>query len=94
MAKAYEEAKAGGKHAGFLSRHEELPDHLVEKAMRSFRRQISMHKDWIAQPERKLGPGAPPDKVRNLVEIKWPNDIKRLQAQLDILRGILQERKK
>ncbi len=31
VSNAYEAAKAGGKHAGYLNQYQSLPDHLVEK---------------------------------------------------------------
>ncbi len=35
MGAAYEAAKAGGKHEGMLRIYRELPDNLIEKAIRS-----------------------------------------------------------
>jgi len=37
VSNAYEVAKAGGKHAGYLKQYAALPDHLVEKADGVFR---------------------------------------------------------
>lgn len=94
MGAAYEAAKAGGKHNGFLVRHRELPDHLLENAARSFLRRIAEHERWIARPDEKLGAGADAAALRNLVHKKWPKDLDRLRAQLDIVQGILRERKR
>ncbi|MBW7899838.1 MAG: hypothetical protein H3C26_00025 [Rhodocyclaceae bacterium] len=89
----YAIAHAGGAHHGFLLRQRELPDHLIEKGMRSLQGQIDRHERWIAHPEEKVGKDWPPERVADLVEKKWPKDIARQQAQLEILGGIMKERK-
>ena len=94
MSDAYKIAKEGGRHQGFLKAHAKLPDHLLEKAARSFRRRIAEHRAWIERPETKVGQSERPEKVEDLKERKWPSDIMRLQEQLSIVRGILQERRK
>ena len=92
MSNAYEIAKAGGKHAGYLKQYTSLPDHLVEKAVRGFEKQIAMHKSWIENPFLKLPPNYPLDAIENLIKKKWPSDITRLEEQQDVILGILQER--
>lgn len=94
MGDGYEAAKAGGKHHGLLERHRELPDHLLEKAARSFLRRIAEHERWIARPEEKLAAGTDAAELSNLVQKKWPKDLGRLKAQLDIVQEILRERKR
>ena len=94
MGAAYEAAKAGGKHNGFLVRHRELPDHLLAKAARSFLRRIREHQRWIARPEDKVDAGLDPRQVEHLVAAKWPKDIARNEDQLDIVRGILREKRR
>jgi hypothetical protein len=89
---AYEVAKAGGKHAGYLKQYASLPDHLVEKAVRGFEKQIAAHESWIADPFSKLPPDYPTTDVDRLVTKKWPSDIARLKEQRDIVLGILKER--
>ena len=92
MGVAYEVAKAGGKHHGLLERHRELPDHLLEKASRAFSRRIAEHERWIARPDEKLGTAVAAKRVQDLVQKKWPKDLGRLRAQLDVVLGILRER--
>jgi hypothetical protein len=94
VSNAYEAAKAGGKHAGYLNQYESLPDHLVEKAVRGFEKQIAAHESWIDDPFLKLPPDYPTINVERLVTKKWPSDITRLKEQRDIVLGILKERKR
>ena len=93
---AYEIARQpGGANHGFLVNYRELPDHLIRKAIRSIQQQIEKHRVWIDDPARKLGDLAlfPQDQVMDYTQRKWPADIRRQQAQIDVLTGILEERK-
>lgn len=92
VSNAYNEAKAGGKHAGYLKQYASLPDHLVEKAVRGFEKQIAVHKNWIANPFLKLPPDYPAIEIERLVSKKWPSDITRLEEQRDVALGIMKER--
>lgn len=89
---AYEVAKAGGKHAGFLKQYSSLPDHLLEKAARGFEKQIAAHNRWIENPFLKLPPDYPLREVKRLVTQKWPSDIARLEEQKTIALKMLKER--
>lgn len=91
---AYRTAKEGGRHAGFLKNYDGLPDHLLEKAIRSMEAQIEEHRAWITSPRSKVGADLADDAVGNLVGKKWPKDIARMDEQIAILRGLLSERKK
>jgi hypothetical protein len=51
-----------------------------------------MHRTWIANPVSKLGPDAAEEEVARLVAKKWPSDIRRIEEQMDILKGLLRER--
>ena len=94
MGQAYEEARAGGKHAGWYRNSQELGELQIEKSIRSFQGQIKRHEAWIADPHSKLPSTTDPARVRNLVEIGWPEDIRRHHEFIDILKGILKERRK
>ncbi|MBK6742517.1 MAG: hypothetical protein IPG66_05870 [Hydrogenophilales bacterium] len=91
---AYTVAKAGGAHAGYLSNYYDLPDHLIQKAIRSTEKQIANHEAWIANPATKLKDLSKFDaeQVRRYVDDKWPADIKRQREHVSILEGILKER--
>lgn len=92
MSDAYEVAKTGGKHAGFLKQYSSLPDHLLEKAARGFEKQIAIHNSWIKNPFLKLPPDYPPPEIERLVTKKWPSDIARLEEQKVIILELLKER--
>lgn len=87
--------RSGGANHGFLEQYRKLPDHLVQKAVRSIQKQIDQHQSWIDDPARKLDDAArlAPERVAYYTERKWPADIRRQQAQIDVLTGILEERK-
>ena len=92
MGRAYDRARVGGKHAGWLKRYSELPSNLVAKGLRSLEKQAEMRRAWIANPLSKLGADAAADEVARLVSKKWPSDIRRIEEQMDILKGLLRER--
>lgn len=92
-ASTYDAARSGGPHAGLLRRYENDPDHLLEKAIRSYERRIAEHEQWIDNPYSKLPVQIAPDAALRYQTEKWPSDIKRLRQQAEILRGILNERR-
>jgi hypothetical protein len=92
MGSAYDRARAGGRHGGWLKRYSELPSNLVAKGLRSLEKQVGMHNAWIANPSSKLGTGATAEEIERLVSKKWPSDIRRIEEQIDILNGLLRER--
>ena len=93
MAKAYDEAKAGGRHGGFLRNYEDLPDHLIEKAIRSLSARIAEHQRWIEAPLQKVGPGTSETDIRNLATRRWPREVAGFEEQREILQGLLAERR-
>ncbi|WP_333873070.1 hypothetical protein [Methylobacter sp.] len=85
----------GGAHHGWYLKSQELTDAELEKGIKSLQKQIDKHRLWISDPTTKI-PGFTsfhPDRQRNLIERKWPQDIQRQQEQITILTGILRERK-
>jgi hypothetical protein len=90
---AYEIAKNGGKHAGMLKNYKEKPVSMIERAIRSMKKQIDLHESWIKNPHLKLKSNEDQRRVSALVNKKWPEDILRIKAEVDVLRGLLQERK-
>lgn len=89
---AYETAKSGGDYAKFYDRYrsEYLPR--LRRAERSYEQVIADHERWIKDPAAKLKPGLSPEEIRRYVERKWPSDIARNAAYLDIIKGIIGER--
>jgi hypothetical protein len=91
---AYQVAKEGGKHAGFLGNYAGKSVNELEKGMLSIERQIAEHQDKIANPEKYI-PNfiqLDPRQQKALLTKKWPSDIQRLSEQLDILRGLRNDR--
>ena len=66
----YETAKAGGPHYGFWKEKSKLPNHLIEKSIRSIEKQIALHQSWIAKPYSKLPPDTDSRQVADLVNEK------------------------
>ncbi|KJU83815.1 hypothetical protein MBAV_003991, partial [Candidatus Magnetobacterium bavaricum] len=88
---AYETAKKGGKHSGFLQNYQERPIEELQKSVSSIERQIIDHYAKIQNPQGHIKDFVHLDPRRQdyLVESKWPSDIKRLNEQLEILEGII-----
>ena len=93
MTTAYEIARQGGKHKNFLRDYEKLPDHLIEKSIRSIGKQIGVHETWMADPAVKLGEAHrySPERVEQY-RVKWSKDIQRQHEHIDILKSILEDR--
>ena len=90
---AYDIAKAGGKHAGMLRNYSGRSAKEIQNGIVSFEEQIATHLATIKDPTRKIEgwDKMDPRKQKHLLEQKWPDDIKRLQEQRDILKGLLAE---
>jgi hypothetical protein len=91
---AYETARAGGKHGGWYRIYREHGERQLERSIRSFEALIREHQAYIANPFLKFPRGADPKRVRDMVENGWPEDIQRHTEFIEILRGILRERRK
>lgn len=91
---AYQTARSGGRNSGLLKNYSDLPDNLVEKAIRSLERQIDLHRGYAADPYLKVPRGYDPEKIGYLVHEKWPKEILRFSEEIDVLRGLLEDRKR
>ena len=91
---AFDVARKGGKHAGFLRTYMGRSPAELRKAIESLGRQIAEHRGKITNPERYIPKFKllDPRHQKALLESKWPGDIQRLQEQADILRGLLEGR--
>lgn len=94
VSNAYEVAKAGGRNSGWFKQYDLLPDHLIQKSIRSLQKRIQEHEAWIKNPASKLGDVSQVDSraLDDYIHHKWPNDIRRQQEQAAILQGILEAR--
>ena len=93
LSPVYQAAKEGGIHHGLLKNYSELPAPMIERAIRSMEKQIDLHKGWVKNPYSKLNPNEDLRRVSALVNEKWPSDIRRIQAEAEVLRGLLQDKK-
>ena len=91
---AYETARAGGKHGGWYRIYREHGERQLERSIRSFEALIREHQANIANPFLKLPRDTEPKRVRDLVENGWPEDIQRHGEFIEILQGIMRERRK
>jgi hypothetical protein len=91
---ALETAKAGGKHTGFLKNYRNKPTEELQRGIASLKKQIDLHRDKIAHPEKHIPdwPSHDPRRREALLKRKWPEDIQRQAEQLEILEGLLKER--
>ena len=91
---SFEVAKSGGRHSGWYEQALSLTANQLRKGIRSLNNQIVEHYDKIANPKNHIPnwDDLDPRQQRNLLEKKWLKDIERQQEQMDILKGILQER--
>lgn len=89
---AYDVAKAGGRHSGYLKERLGYTDTQLSRAYKSARNAIANHEQWIAAPYTKLPTNYPVLKVRHLQGRKWPADIRRIGQQLEIIEQIMKGR--
>ncbi len=91
---AYDEALAGGRHAGFAENYAGRSTDEIERAIRSLQKQADDHLEWIENPYQHVPDfdKLDPRQQQALVTEKWPSDIQRLQEQIDILQGVLERR--
>jgi hypothetical protein len=87
---AYDEAAAGGRHAGFLRNYQGRSPQELDRGVRSIDKQIGKHEEWIKNPEQKIPEWnrLDPRKQQDLLTNKWPGDIQRLREQQEILRHL------
>ena len=87
---AFEIAKQGGKHSGFLKNYLRKSPKEIQRGIKSLEKQIAEHQSKIRDPSKHIKDfnKLDPRQQKALVEKKWPSDIQRQQEQLDILKGL------
>ena len=88
---AYEIAKSGGRHAGFLSGHAKKSTGELNRAIRSLRNQVEIHRDKIANPLEWVSPDLSERQLDDLVNRYWSKEIVNFTEQIEILERILAE---
>ena len=90
---AYEIAKAGGRHAGLLRTYQAKSTAEIQRALRSYERQVALHRQKVQSPEQFIQEwDQKSPRVQQALLRHWQEDGARNQELADIMRGILQER--
>ncbi|MGE0209888.1 MAG: minor capsid protein [Lysobacteraceae bacterium] len=89
---AYADASTGGQYAGFFTEHAKYSDAQLQRSVRSLQKTIAEHEAWVQDPFLKLSGDESAFEISNLVNKKWPKDIARNRAYLEIVQGILRGR--
>lgn len=95
MRSGYERAKAGGLYSGYYNLVKDYPPRRLNKAKASFEKRIAEHRAWIDNPYLKVDKDDPNNNafdVANYINKKWPADIRRLEASLSVVEGVLREK--
>lgn len=90
---AYAVAKAGGRHAGLLQTYQGKSTREIQRAMRSYERQVELHRQKMRHPEQFVEAWDQKNShaQRRLLR-HWQDDLTRNQELAEVMRGILQER--
>jgi len=90
---AYAVAQTPGQpNYGWLQEQRKLPTVKLEKAIRSFKKQIALHQTWINDPHPKFARDADPTDILYHQVHKWPRDMARHRQSIQILEGVIRER--
>lgn len=66
---------------------------MLERAVKSLEQRIAEHEVKIADPYRYLQPDVPARQVDHLVNVKWPEEIAIFKAQIEVLNGMIEEKR-
>ena len=90
---AYAIARAGGRHAGLLRTYARKSTAKIQRALRSYERQVELHRQKIHSPEQFVEDwGTLRSHVQNGLLRHWQEDVVRNQELAEIMRGLLRER--
>ena len=90
---AYAIARAGGRHAGLLQTYERKSTAEIQRALRSYERQVALHRQKIHSPEQFVEDwGTLGSHVQSGLLRHWQEDLVRNQELAEIMRGLLRER--
>ena len=90
---AYAIARAGGRHAGLLQTYERKSTAEIQRALRSYERQVELHRQKIYSPEQFVQDwGTLRSHIQSGLLRHWQEDMVRNQELAEIMRGLLRER--
>jgi hypothetical protein len=93
---AFAEAqKPNGKHHGFYQQYKDEPSSFIRRGIRSLQRQIVEHEYKLGDPENRVVgfKDLDPRRKRALVERVWHDELVNYREQIEILEGILAQRR-
>ena len=93
MSTAYEAAKHGGPHYGLWRNYRDRPIAMLERAVKSLEQRIAEHEAKVANPCQYVRTDIPERQVRHLVSVKWPEEIAIFKAQIEVLNGMIEEKR-
>jgi hypothetical protein len=90
---AYEVAKAGGRHADLLRTYQDKSTTEIQRALRSYERQVALHQQKVSHPEQFIQAwDQKSPRVQQAFLRHWQEDRARNQEVVEVMRGMLQER--
>jgi hypothetical protein len=90
---AYTIARAGGRHAGLLRTYERKSTAEIQRALRSYERQVELHRQKIHSPEQFVQDWSTlRSHVQSGLLRHWQEDVVCNQELAEIMRGLLRER--
>jgi hypothetical protein len=90
---AYEMARAGGRHAGLLRTYQGKSTEEIERALRSYERQVDLHRQKLRNSEQFVTDWATKSaRMQEGLLRHWRQDLVRNQELAEVMRGILRDR--
>ncbi|MDX1920545.1 MAG: hypothetical protein SFU25_07435 [Candidatus Caenarcaniphilales bacterium] len=90
---AFEAAKNGGKHSGTLKNYANKTNEELQQALESYKKQVEIHKNKIANPEKYVLDWSNKDIRYQQGVIKyWEKDIEKNYGLSKVIEGMLRER--
>jgi len=90
---AYEIAKAGGRHAGLLRTYWRKSVTEIQRALRSYEKQVALHQQKVSSPENFVKNwGKKSSRTQQGLLQHWQEDLIRNRELAEVMQGILQER--
>jgi len=73
--------------------YRDRPIAMLERAVKSLGQRIAEHEAKIAHPYRYLQLDVPMRQVDHLVNAKWPEEITIFKIQIEVLNGMIKEKR-
>jgi hypothetical protein len=91
---AFDIAKQGGKHSGWLKTISGWTRGQIESSIRSYKELIDVHTRALTDPKSKIPDWdtLDPRQQRAILDKEWPSQIARQKEQLEILEELLKNK--